>query len=637
MEKGRNDDYFRITWPTVPRECHGICQNADNQSNLDGQLSTRRYLDQIKKDGKRGCYKCLVLYFSCREFKPTREWLNPRSGESRPRKNRLALRCCCDEPGVITLIDGDESAQQIQLYVETGTPKPAWKYIRPGGSLMRKPREEYGSVLSSWITTCNLTHKSCTTNGKLPQRVLYVGTKAQHSLFLHISRGGVGRYVALSYCWGNSHPPKTTLANLKEQRKCISFDTLPRTFQDAITVTRELGIRYIWIDSLCILQDQLSDWQTESSKMAAYYSNAYLVIAAAQSSNPDGGLFDSLGSYSPLKSHTTTEIGQIINPDATISRIYRRKLDGFYSQSRHHSFLSESPLNTRAWALQENVLARLIVHFTRGELLWECVEGLRCECMEAENNSCYTTRVPGMMRAYQFTWLRYPNDTRSIYDLWLGLLQRYSGLALSYDSDILPGLSGLAKLWQSRGAGKYLAGFWEENILESMLWNICGPRQLQRPEKYRAPSWSPFALEDADGYHDRRTSIHFSFANNYHGLVKRHAVVLDAGTTPLGIDPTGQITSAFIQIRGHVTRVKVLSNDILLEKRRVCVNLDVGVDFDKGITLTIILIGCNADDYPVALVLKPVGDNYERVGTLTGYKEIIEQLLAGTEETVKIV
>lgn len=97
---------------------------------------------------------------------------------------------------------------------------------------------------------------------------------------LHISNGEYGPYIALSYCWGSTNPAVTTRHNLKERVKEIPFSDLPRTVHDAITVTRRLGIRFLWVDVLCIAQDSINgeDWVHESSRMADIYGNAYLTI-----------------------------------------------------------------------------------------------------------------------------------------------------------------------------------------------------------------------------------------------------------------------------------------------------------------------------------------------------------------------
>lgn len=388
--------------------------------------------------------------------------------------------------------------------------------------------------------------------------------------------------------------------------------------------------------------------------MAAYYSNASLVIAADQAGDSTQGFLDALGGYSHSTQHLSTEIGQITNPDSSISRIYKRVLGNVSYTSRHHQHLLESPLNTRAWALQENLLAKRIVHFAEREMFWECIEDLKCECMEVDHTTSSDRRrhTTGAVRKDQFIRLSYDEEKFNIHELWLGLLSQYSRLNISYDSDLLPALSGLAKLWQSRGAGKYLAGFWEDYILESMMWETAGTGMLQRAREYRAPSWSPFSLEDADLSPDRRTHVSFSHQIGSNRLATRHAVVVDAGVEVAGADPTGGVRSAFLQLRGRVTRFNVCAQsclrnclgsycDIELSGMTMTVYFEVEMDLSEGLDLTLILIGASEEGYCIALALKSSGDAYERIGIFTDYHKMYndhnDQLLAGAEETVLII
>lgn len=535
------------------------------------------------------------------------------------------------------------------MYSQVNTPKAAWNFIKPGRHPLTERREEYGPILTSWITECDTNHEDCITkNAKLPRRVLDVGCSTESRLFLHVSSEEVGRYVALSYCWGTSHPPKTTQDNLAQHLEDIRVENLPRTFQDAVIVTRNIGVRYLWIDSLCIVQDQDCDWEMESSKMAAYYSNAYLVIAADQAGDSTQGFLDALGRHSHSTQHLSAEIGQIKNPDSSISRIYKRVLGVSHYMDRHHRPLLKSPLNTRAWALQENLLAKRIVHFVEREILWECIEDLKCECMEMDHITTSDRRrhAIGAVRKDQFIRLSYNEETFGIHELWLGLLSHYSTLNISYDTDLLPALSGLANLWQSRGAGKYLAGFWEDYILESIIWVTTGGGLIQRAREYRAPSWSPFSLEDADN----RTHIPFHYWGK---LTTRHAMVVDTGVEAAGADPTGGVRSAFLQLRGRVTWFNVCAQscrsegmfcDIEFSGMSVPVQFEVEMDLSEGLNLTLILIGATSHTWCIAFALKSSGDAYERVGIVTArydlnqeLRNLYDKLLASAEETVIII
>jgi len=152
-----------------------------------------------------------------------------------------------------------------------------------------------------WLQTCLGTHSSCFSDGNqadtlcsLPTRVLDVGPEdGSQDPKLHIPGSNLGQYAALSHCWGTHQTIKTTKATLLDRMQTIPFQILPKTFQDAVIVTRQLGLRYLWIDSLCIIQDCIDDWRYEAARMAAVYSNAVVTVAAtaAEDTQVKGCLF----------------------------------------------------------------------------------------------------------------------------------------------------------------------------------------------------------------------------------------------------------------------------------------------------------------------------------------------------------
>lgn len=146
---------------------------------------------------------------------------------------------------------------------------------------------EYGAVVHSdplcartigripeWIETCDDDHDTCP-NGespKLPTRVLDVGvSEACQIVSLVETQGERGEYIALSHCWGKSNSFLTTRETFEDMKRGFQPEQAPATFRDAITVTRKLGIRYLWIDSLYIIQGDTRDWEIESSRMSGVY------------------------------------------------------------------------------------------------------------------------------------------------------------------------------------------------------------------------------------------------------------------------------------------------------------------------------------------------------------------------------
>jgi hypothetical protein len=206
----------------------------------------------------------------------------------------------------------------------------------------------------------------------MPTRVIDVGDGYTARLLLtdkdKISQGA--HYVTLSHCWGDLSADKwnTTTGNEDRRAKGFPITELPQTFQDAIRVTRELGQQYLWIDSLCIIQDDRKDWATESKKMEAVFQNAYCTIAATSAEDSTKGF---------LKRPKEKELQYVIVPESSRGQVYIcTSIDDDFDGD-----VMKGVLNTRAWVLQERALSRRTIHFTERQTYWECGGGVRCETL----------------------------------------------------------------------------------------------------------------------------------------------------------------------------------------------------------------------------------------------------------------
>lgn len=161
-----------------------------------------------------------------------------------------------------------------------------------------KPDSELSSQISrQWLKDCDNHHSGCNFvgNSRLPTRLLHLGSEEEPILRLLETANGISgdaRYIALSHRWGDTQkhrPLRTELSNLEAFKQAIPQADVPQTFADAITVTRRLGIQYLWIDSLCIIQGDGGDFSTEAKRMEDVFSCAYCVIAASRASNQREG------------------------------------------------------------------------------------------------------------------------------------------------------------------------------------------------------------------------------------------------------------------------------------------------------------------------------------------------------------
>ncbi|KAM5342160.1 hypothetical protein ACJ41O_015191 [Fusarium nematophilum] len=305
-------------------------------------------------------------------------------------------------------------------------------------------------------------------------------------------------------------------------------------------MTSRLGYRYIWIDSLCIIQDSAEDWASEAARMATVYMNAEITLAAACATSGDTGLFhDRLGSAVRIPCPEADDTGRA----------------GFYlTKRRAGAFQQEvnnGPLNSRAWCLQERWLSRRILHFGHTQRFWECQE-VTLEESSREPGSRYDRfGGAGFLKSLsEYSWSNASTPAergmmfRSEFSSWYKLVGDYCSRDMTVLGDKLPALSGLASVFAKRRKDRYLAGLWEADLASGLLWCSRGGEELRRPDDFRAPSWSWAAL-------DGRIAVE----DGWDGKVEIDVVA--ASTTLAGADPYGKVTAGFVQVSGFLEVVRV--------------------------------------------------------------------------------
>jgi hypothetical protein len=330
-------------------------------------------------------------------------------------------------------------------------------------------------------------------------------------------------YVALSHCWGQAKAIKTNKENLRSHFDAIPWDHLPKTFQDAVSITFKLDIRYIWIDSLCIVQDDLEDWEKEASKMATIYSSSYLTLSVLHAPDDQGGCLSNryTSDFGSLKAHVPTTSFPIIHSregsNFTIMTRLKPRNAHLHFSGGHRD---DSPLGLRAWALQERLLSPRTLYFHSQELVWECKTQIACECGNL---------VSYLLRDYTDTSLPnsrlkariQPSENRTVEEAlsnWLRIVSVYSELNLTRRSDILPALAGLASHFSTFMKGKYLAGLWTDDIPRSLLWRKLEPNSDHLDGSSSGdldlPSWS-WAAVTTGSVHDTGISYHLPLEQGY--------------------------------------------------------------------------------------------------------------------------
>ncbi|KAF3767272.1 hypothetical protein M406DRAFT_89786, partial [Cryphonectria parasitica EP155] len=328
-------------------------------------------------DSAAACYCCKILLTGCRAC-----FLQHGINEAEIMHGKLRFYY----PTSIDYADTEEIGKELIFFMRDGSrfdvemfidaedenPLPqAWD--RMPASRRTSPRTDSIEALATikgWIAECTTEHDFCESpeeEPQLPTRVLDVGLE-DGVVKLAETKGARAKYICLSHCWGLDQIITTTKCTLQPHKREVPWDALSTTFRDAIHLTRTLGYRYIWIDSLCIVQDDEDDWAVESARMATVYSNGALTIAATKSPNGQGGIFS--------QTQDTLVSGQ--TPAGEGYRVFFRELIDHHLESQEEIEGDDTlasnptsryfPLLTRAWVYQERMLSTRVVHFGKYEV-----------------------------------------------------------------------------------------------------------------------------------------------------------------------------------------------------------------------------------------------------------------------------
>jgi hypothetical protein len=381
--------------------------------------------------------------------------------------------------------------------------------------------------MTEWIKQCNNNHQRCQ-NGDTrfsPTRLLDVGAKDLDTVTL-VEPVDKVEYLALSHCWGQSNAFITTPATMDQMKKgFLLTSNIPKTFRDAIIVTRKLGIRYLWIDSLCIIQGDVADWEREASRMADVYRGAYLTIGAINASDDrEGFLTQRKPPAWELK--VFTSVGKS-------THVYLR------AQGDEFTTPSAAPLDTRGWTLQEQYLSRRMLRFSDYQTTWRCQEMRHEELQLAANYSLRDWTITELSEA--------PRADEKIHHKWYYMVRNYSSRKLSVDTDRLPALSGLASYVARFRNGQYCAGMWWGDIGHVLCWRVA--RGARASRDYIAPSWSWVSLFGT-------VSFPHQLSGDYLSPKPMSSVTyLDFHLEPKGIDVFGQLARGWLLLQAVMVRL----------------------------------------------------------------------------------
>ena len=405
-------------------------------------------------------------------------------------------------------------------------------------------------LIQHWLSDCTDSHDACevTAESWYPTRLLDVGLKDSRRLKLHITASKNAetasnyKYITLSHCWGQNFNKQLKLTRHNITRLCDMFqmDELPQTFQDGVDVARRLQIRYLWIDSLCIIQGDEEDWTREANEMHKVYMYGLFNVCAT------AALDSSQGCY---RERDPAEV------QPNIVRSEQRKAFAVLPQETWRGGVESMPLNSRGWVLQERILSRRNVHFGAEQVFWECRQSCASESSlgSLPRSVCSATGLARGVMLKDFISGK-PLDS---YDLdhelthrnkmeaiWGAIVENFSSCKLTFNSDKLIALAGIAQQFKITTGHAYVAGLWREDLPLGLLWKTK-KSQSSRSKAYVAPSWSwasvvgpiemsPFSMGDRSSVVDdlEILDIQIFLKNSEH--------------------PFGQIENGFLRIRGRL-------------------------------------------------------------------------------------
>jgi hypothetical protein len=344
------------------------------------------------------------------------------------------------------------------------------------------------------------------------------------------------RYAALSYCWGGPQANALTALNYESHSRSINISLLPRTIHHAVLVARALNLQYLWVDSMCIIQDSEQDKGVEIGRMDSIYSRAYVTILASCAVSSDQGFLHYRKSPLDLK---TLPFGCENGQTGTVMLCKTERNRAQYPRPLE-------PVNDRAWTLQENFMSRRMLIFSTYQLFWVCGEdwgkdGGRLTRKEffGQEISCRTLKDPKMWD-------------------WVQIIESYSLRGLGVPDDKLPALSSIANYFAKSFNDTYVAGMWESQLLSQLCWQGRGPfydagrhdpSHWSRPNKWRAPSWSFLSIDGP---------IHFLGPQLWKTLdlrMVRGCSIQSYETVPMFKEaPFGHLKSGSITVRGLLWR-----------------------------------------------------------------------------------
>jgi hypothetical protein len=356
-------------------------------------------------------------------------------------------------------------------------------------------------------------HKECEKVAKrlnscqVPTRLLHIGAHSDLGVELHlVELEHPAKYVALSYCWGNTQEDtKTKRSNLKARIEKVDWSQLPQTIKDAVEVTHSLGLKYLWVDVLCIIQDDVQDCAKELAKMSSVYHGATLTISAASAKHSNEGFLGNRvlsEAYGGILFRLPYHHGQgdkIVRGSVLLS--CQSICDGY-----------EEPIDSRGWTMQEHILSRRLLRFGSKQTTWKCLSeyynidgGASPHPYNKDPNFSIDEvhrQIEVQSRMKEDKWF----GRSTVLANWEKQVEEYSCRKFTKSSDRLPACAALAENFayiMGWSASDYLAGLWKDDIEAQLLWYRPDNSVVSHHRRIHSPTWSWATVDGPIRFHER--------------------------------------------------------------------------------------------------------------------------------------
>lgn len=404
----------------------------------------------------------------------------------------VSIEDAIENPGILDLIAGANLPKRnvADLTMPDHRHPPFWTLGSTTPYLT--PAEDRIRCAKAWLETCERdAHRECQPiEGFLPTRLIDIRVQTGILRLVHSDsldeREGRVRYATLSHCWGLpgvQGPLRTTRQTVEAFCQEIPERSLPQTFRDAVRITKSLDIPYLWIDSLCILQDDPDEWQREASRMKDVYSGSIVTISATYGKNSSTGCLpedesmkvDIATKSSPSSTTNNNPVGHF-SYDHQDNLAGRQKsvmvrLEGHSPRGQ----LEEAHLSTRGWACQEQILSRRILYCLNSEIHWQCKRFYHTRSGQTFGGSESLGRGIDLIKSdHGESWYKWIED--------------YTNREFTISSDRMPAFSGVTEYYQNITHQEVLLGVRRQSIAKDLSWVRIGSEK--GPADTGAPSWS---------------------------------------------------------------------------------------------------------------------------------------------------